>query len=208
MLSSRLCPRLGTDLFAPFVGSETSCFSRSPRFDAAPLVAFLALAFAAPSLADAATLTGDLGAAASASALLAVDCASDAASLTVQVTNLPPVSGAFVGAQIKKGNAATNTTDPIDGDGNPSPLVFVNGGTGRYDVFVDKTDAGTETYTVAAQCWTGAGGTGAATGTTLFSTQGSPVATGSFAARLMLAATLVAAGTSLLGLRARAPRSS
>jgi hypothetical protein len=167
-----------------------------------------ASAFALPSLASAATLTGSLATPASASALLAVDCASDAASLSAQVTNLAPISGALVGLQIKKGNAAINTTDPIDGDVDPSSAVFVSGGAGRYDVFVDKTDAGAEAWSVVAQCWTGAGGTGTPTGTTLFSTQGGSVPTGSFAARALLAATLVAAGMALLGLRSRAPRSS
>jgi len=169
---------------------------------------FFASAFAVPSLAGAAALSGSLGSPASASALLAVDCASDAASLSAQVTNLAPISGALVGLQIKKGNVAINSTDPIDGDVDPSPAVFVSGGAGRYDVFVDKTDAGAEAYLVVAQCWTGAGGTGAPTGTTLFPTQGGSVPTGSFAARALLAATLVAAGTALLGLRSRKPRSS
>ena len=125
------------------------------------------LCLSAPTASLAATLQAALAPPAAASALLAVDCTNagsgDPASLTVQVANLAPTSGAFVSAQIRKGNSATNTTDPVDADGSPSPAVFVNGGAGRYDVFVDKSGAGQESFEVTAQCWTGAGGTGAPT---------------------------------------------
>lgn len=160
--------------------------------------------------ARAATRSGTLGAAASASALIAVDCADDGggppASLTIQVSNLAPASTAFVGGQIRKVNLATNTTDPVGDDGNASPAVFVNGGAGRYDVFVDKTAAGAEAFLLTAQCWTGAGGTGSPTGTTIASTEGGPVPTGSPWSALLLGAALVAAG--LVPLRMRRVRTA
>ena len=166
----------------------------------------LALCLSAPSASIASTLQADLASPASASALLAVDCANAGAgapaSLTVQVANLGPISGAFVSAQIRKGTSATNTTDPVDADGSASPAVFVNGGAGRYDVFVDKSGVGQESFEITAQCWTGAGGTGAPAGTSLFSSQGGGVATGSVAAVLLLGASLVAMATALL----RVPR--
>jgi len=166
----------------------------------------LALCLSAPSASIAATLQADLASPASASALLAVDCLNagtgEPASLTVQVANLGRISGAFVSAQIRKGTSATNTTDPVDADGASSPAVFVNGGAGRYDVFVDKSGAGQESFEIVAQCWTGAGGTGAPAGTSLFSSQGGAVATGSVGGALLLGASLVAMVTASL----RAPR--
>jgi hypothetical protein len=159
----------------------------------------------------AATRTGTLGAAASASALLAVDCVDSGsgvpASLTIQVANLAPISGAIVSAQIRKGLLATNTTDPVDGDANPSPAVFVNGGSGRYDVFVDKTAAGAEAFELSAQCWTGAGGTGAPAGTSIAAADGGAVPTGSPWGAILLGAALVVAGMSpLRGRSAHAAR--
>lgn len=171
----------------------------------AAFVALAGLGLLAAGSARAATRSGTLGNAASASALIAVDCADDGAgapaSLTIQVANVAPISGAFVGGQIRKGNLATNTTDPVDDDGNASPAVFVNGGAGRYDVFVDKTAAGSEAFVLTAQCWTGAGGTGAPTGTTIASTAGGNVPTSSPWSALLLGIALLAAGLSPLRLR-------
>lgn len=132
-----------------------------------------------PSSAGADTLAGNLPASATAARLLFLDCSDDGAgaplSATVQVRDLAPVAAPLISVQLRKGTAATNSTDAVDGDGGASPLVFVNGGSGRYDVYVDKTEAGEEAFEVVAQCWTGAGGTGAATGTALSSATGTPV---------------------------------
>ncbi|MBK7951005.1 MAG: hypothetical protein IPK00_20150 [Deltaproteobacteria bacterium] len=168
----------------------------------------MALFVASPS--RAATRSGSLGAAASASVLIAVDCADSGsgvpASLTIQIANLAPISGALVSAQIRKGNLATNTTDALDDDGNASPAVFVNGGTGRYDVFVDKTAAGAEAFLLTAQCWTGAGGTGVPAGTSIAAAEGGNVPTGSGWGAILLGLALVVAGLSPL--RARASRAA
>jgi hypothetical protein len=56
---------------------------------------------------------------------------------------------------------------PVDGDTTSSPAVAVNGGSGAYDVLVDKTDAGAESYTMTFHCFTGPDGTGFHTGTSL-----------------------------------------
>lgn len=129
--------------------------------------------------AEAATLAGNLPASATAARLLFLDCSDDGAgaplSATVQVRDLAPVAAPLISIQLRKGTAATNSTDAVDGDGSASPLVFLNGGSGRYDVYVDKTQAGEEAFEVVAQCWTGAGGTGAETGTALSSATGTPV---------------------------------
>lgn len=147
------------------------------------------------SQAGAASRTGLLGAPASSAVLLPVECSDSGtgapASLVIAVENRTPISGAFVSAQIRKGNFATNTTDPVDDDGSPSPSVFVNGGAGRYEVYVDKSSAGDEAFELTAQCFTGAGGTGLAAGTTIVSSSGGSVPSGGFGAWSLLAVALV-----------------
>ena len=83
-------------------------------------------------------------------------------------------SSTLVSAQIQKGTRATNTTDLVSGDGAPSPTATIDGGAGIYDVFVDKTDAGVETYELDLRCMTGAGGTGAETGTAISGSESVP----------------------------------
>ncbi len=163
----------------------------------------VAAALAAPGAAGAASLTGNLPAGATVARLLFLDCSNDGAgaplSATVQVRDLAPVAAPLVSVQLRRGAAATNSTDEVDGDASPSPLVFVNGGAGRYDVYVDKTAAGEEAFEVVAQCWTGTGGSGAPTGTSLFSATGDAVPLASLPARIVLGAALLLAGG--LGLR-------
>ena len=72
--------------------------------------------------------------------------------------------------------------------------MFVNGGSGRYDVFVDKTASGEEAFEVSAQCWTGTAGSGAPTGTSLFAAQGGAVPAASLPWQLGLAAGLLLTG--------------
>lgn len=114
---------------------------------------------------------GVLGAPASYADYYQITCFDDGggapASLSLSVSDLAPVAAPLVSAQIQKGNAATNGTDEIDGDAGSSPFVWVNGAAGIYDVFVDKTDTGVESYELSYQCTTGADGSGASTGATL-----------------------------------------
>ena len=79
----------------------------------------------------------------------------------------------MLSVQTQKGLLATNTTDAVDGDGSASPAAASNGGAGTYDVFVDKSAAGAESYVLTVQCTTGANGGGVPTGTLL-----TPIATG------------------------------
>ncbi len=159
-----------------------------------PFLAFLVLRGVMPSAAEAATLTGNLPSSATAAHLLFLDCSDEGAgaplSATVQVRDLAPVAAPIVSVQLRKGTAATNSTDAVDGDAGASPLVFVNGGAGRYDIYVDKTAAGEEAYEVVAQCWTGTAGTGVATGTALSSATGAPVPVSSLPGQLALLAGL------------------
>ena len=121
------------------------------------------------------SLVGSLEVDAEATDFFEVTC-SDAgngapASLVVSIEDTAPLAAPLMSEQIVKGNAATNTTDPVDGDAVESSDVFVDGGAGTYDVFVDKTESGVESYVLRFACMTGAGGTGVETGTTIAGTE-------------------------------------
>jgi hypothetical protein len=149
-----------------------------------------------------ATQPGTLEVDAAATDYFKVTCSDDGAgapaSLVAQIRDEAPAAAPLVSVQVQRGAAATNSTDAVDGDASPSPLVFVNGAAGTFDVFVDKTAAGAESYTLHATCMTGAGGTGAATGTAIVGTEvtGAVPALSPLGA-LLLGASLVAAGALL-----------
>ena len=111
---------------------------------------------------------GSLDAPESDADLFRVTCTDDGsgapASLRLELLATTAASSRLVSAQIQKGVRATNTTDPTSSDASPAPTVAVDGGPGIYDVFVDKSDAGAETYELDLACMTGAGGTGVPTG--------------------------------------------
>ncbi|MCH2187032.1 hypothetical protein MK280_14290 [Myxococcota bacterium] len=119
--------------------------------------------------ASAATGTGTLAGPPSVGELIHVECFDDGsgspASLVAQIEDLPPVLGPFVSVQIVRGSAATNGTDPVDGDGDGSPAIFIDGGPGTYDVFVNKSGVGEEDWRLSLSCWTGPSGTGVEAGT-------------------------------------------
>jgi hypothetical protein len=151
--------------------------------------ALLAIVLAAGARAD--TRPGTLGDAASAADYYQVTCSDDGsgapASLSVQVQDGSPVSTPIVSVQAKRANAATNTSDPIDGDAGASPLAFVNGGAGAYDVFVDKTASGSEAYVLTFLCTTGTNGSGVRTGTAITATSvPTAIPVLGFAARIVL----------------------
>ncbi len=165
--------------------------------------AILAAILGVPRAADAATLSGSLPLPASSAQLLFLDCSDDGAGLplsaTVQIRDLAPVAAPIVSVQLRRGTAATNSSDDVDGDAGASPLVFVNGGAGRYDVFVDKTASGEEAFEVSAQCWTGTGGSGVPTGTSLFAAQGGAVPASSRACQGVLVVGLMLTGRFWIG---------
>jgi hypothetical protein len=162
---------------------------------AAGAAAGIACALALAGGARANTQPGSLGADASAAAYYQVTCSNDGrgapASLTVAVQDTAPVAAPLVSVQVLKDSAARNATDDSDGDAGFSPAVFVNGGAGVYKVFVDKTAAGAESFTLSFQCTTGSGGTGSPTGTSIFPSV-AQVPLLPFAAWLALAALLAA----------------
>lgn len=166
------------------------------------LVALAALALAPRAAAD--TIAGTLGAAASAADYYEITCSDDGggapASFSAQVRDDAPVAAPLVSVQLRAFRApssysARNATDGSDGDGTSSPLVSVNGGAGKYDVFVDKTAAGEEHYLLAFQCTTGLDGGGAPTGTEITATSvpgGEPVPALGLVGQLALCALLLA----------------
>ena len=56
-----------------------------------------------------------------------------------------PGAASAVSVVAYRGIAATSTADTTGGDVPASPLVFVNGGDGVYNVFVSKTGSGAST---------------------------------------------------------------
>ena len=66
----------------------------------------------------------------------------------------PPQDNLLVSLQIIKGNRAASTTDPVSGDGNFSPEAKVQGGSGVYQILVNKTIAGARSFLVSYHCMT------------------------------------------------------
>ncbi|MBK7474226.1 MAG: hypothetical protein IPI73_29760 [Betaproteobacteria bacterium] len=117
------------------------------------------------------TQNGSLGEGAGATDYYQVSCTDDGngmpASLAAQVTNKSAASAQDVSVLVHRGVAAINSTDTNAGDAVGSPVVFVNGGDGVYNLFVTKTGPGGENYTITFHCMTEADGGGIHTGTTI-----------------------------------------
>ena len=86
--------------------------------------------------------------------------------MMVQVQHRGPAA-VPVSVVVHRGTAATATVDTVGGDTTPSPLVFVNGNDGVYNVFVTKAGGGPVNYTLSFHCMTGQNGGGLHTGTTI-----------------------------------------
>jgi hypothetical protein len=133
--------------------------------------AMAALLLAASPAALAHTQNGSLGADPGATDYYPVTCSDDGsgvpASMIAQVANVTAAGAPAASVLVHKDIVATTSTDPVNGDGAASPLVFVNGGVGVYNVFLNKSGAGALNYTLSYHCMTGPNGTGEHTGTTL-----------------------------------------
>lgn len=132
----------------------------------------LALSLASiPGVALAHTQDGSLGDPAASTDYYQVSCSDDGsgppASLVAQVQNRGPTAASTVSVVVHRGIAATSTVDSTGGDSTMSPLVFVNGSDGVYDVFVSKAGSGVLSYSFTYHCMTGADGSGLHTGTTI-----------------------------------------
>jgi len=179
------------------------------RIGTALLAAVLAFAALTPA-AHAVTASFTLDAAASVAHVFTAHCFDDGrgapASLVAQVSDDLPDVGVFVSVQVYQGSTATSSTDAIDGDGTPSPLVAIDGGAGDYAVLVAKSGAGAEDYSLTLECRTGAAGGGVATGTDVdgFPPPPSVPAAGAIARALAAGGLALAAARRL---RSRFPRS-
>ena len=133
---------------------------------------------ASPALAH--TQLGSLGASVAATDYYQITCSDDGsgppASLFAQVAitsatgtpamrHMATAGSGTVTVLLHKGNLANTSTDVAGGDAVPSPINAVNGGDGVYDVFLNKTTAGTVNYTLTFHCVTGVNGGGIHTGT-------------------------------------------
>ena len=129
----------------------------------------LLLVVAGAGEASAHTQDGSLGDAPESTDYYQVTCSDDGsgppASLVAQVQNRGPAAASTVSAVVHRGIAATSTSDSTGGDISVSPLVYVNGGDGVYNVFVSKAGGGALNYTLTYHCMTGANGGGLHTGT-------------------------------------------
>ncbi len=65
-----------------------------------------------------------------------------------------PQDNLLVNLQIIKDRHASNTTDPVSGDGNFSPEIRVHGGNGVYQLLVNKTNAGARSFIISYHCMT------------------------------------------------------
>jgi hypothetical protein len=117
------------------------------------------------------TQNGSLGAVATATDYYQVTCSNDGngppRSLIAQVKDLAPVAPPRVSVQVAKGAVSRSAIDAVDGNAAFSPLVRVAGGAGVYHVYIRKSAAGSEIYTLSFHCKTAADGSGAHTGTVI-----------------------------------------
>ncbi|MFZ2311755.1 MAG: hypothetical protein WAV82_03980 [Methylobacter sp.] len=102
--------------------------------------------------------SGALGVGAKKTDYYQVICAAGTHHLSVQIKDLAPVASPLLSVQVIKGPLAKNGTDPVDGDTAFSPEMNVNGGVGAYQLLVDKTGAGAETYALEIHCEDSSGG--------------------------------------------------
>jgi hypothetical protein len=114
------------------------------------------------------SLSGALGSRAQATDLYQITCsAEDGATdhLRIHVRDNTPTKKPMLSVQVHKGFVAINSTDAKDGDTKYSRWVSNHGGDGVYQVLVDKSSAGAETYTLEYHCESSTGihtGTGIA----------------------------------------------
>lgn len=129
---------------------------RSTFFKSACASASLVLAVGHTPIALAHVQGGSLGPAAQATDLYTVTCSTPTFRLRTRVKD-NTAGSSLVQVQTRKGPIATNTTDPSGGNTAYSPVVYNNSGNGAYNVLVDKTTTGANSYTLEYHCETAAG---------------------------------------------------
>jgi hypothetical protein len=113
--------------------------------------------------------TGSLGANARFVDYYQVTCSDDGsgapASLLVQIRDNAPAAAPLLEVVVHKGIVARGVNAAAADPGVFSTPIAVNGTAGVFNVFVRKTGAAAENYTLSSHCMTGANGTGLHTGT-------------------------------------------
>lgn len=103
------------------------------------------------------SLSGALGSGAQATDLYQITCSAEDGGpptdvLRIRVRDHKPVRKAQVSVQVQKGSVATNRTDATDGNTRYSRAATIHGGDGVYQVLVNKSSAGAETYSLEFHC--------------------------------------------------------
>lgn len=135
--------------------------------------------FSHAEMASANAINGTLGNAAGATDFYRVTCSKnangDTSRFAASVRDLLPVATPLISVQIIKANTsyAKNSTDPVDGNNTPSSSVVIQpvapfSGNGVYEVRVNKTAAGAESYRLNFTCYSS---TNLVTGTALVKVQ-------------------------------------
>lgn len=113
--------------------------------------------------------TGTLGANARFVDYYQVTCSDDGsgapASLLVQIRDNAPAAAPLLEVIVHRGIAASSVNAAAADPGVYSTPIAVNGAAGLFNVFVRKTGAAAENYSLNCHCMTGANGTGLHTGT-------------------------------------------
>jgi hypothetical protein len=109
----------------------------------------------------AARVLGTLGSGASAIDYGQITCSSNSAGvparLEIQVKDMTAGAAPRVSVQVQKDLLAASATDETDNDANMSPVATVNGGAGTYNIFINKSGTGAESYGLEVYCKTSAG---------------------------------------------------
>jgi len=100
---------------------------------------------------------GSLGQSGRAIDIFQVHCFDDGSGdndhIAVSVQDLLPNIGPKISVQVIRGDAATNTTDAVDGNASHSPEVIVKGGADEfYTLTVNKSGGGSENYLLEYHC--------------------------------------------------------
>lgn len=121
------------------------------------------------------TKTGTLGANVRFVDYYVITCSDDGSgvprSLSLQIRDDAPLAAPVLEVLVRKAAIATSINAAPADPGVFSPVISLNGGAGSYDVFVRKTGAAAENYTLSYHCMTGLNGTGLHTGTDLVQAQ-------------------------------------
>lgn len=90
-----------------------------------------------------------------ASVVYKVSCPKKTVKLAVSINDLEPINDALLTIQALKDFSAVITTDPVDADGNFSPIAYLERGAGAYTVIVSKqlsATLGAELFTAKIEC--------------------------------------------------------